>query len=65
MRAADRKRRKAAPVKETAEEKQQGDNAYGVAAAELRQFIEQYEQLDAEKKDIADQQKELMGEAKA
>ena len=27
------------------------DQAYGIAAGELRQFIEQYEQLDAEKKD--------------
>lgn len=39
--------------------------AYGVAAGELRQFIEQYEQLDAEKKDVAEQQKDLMAEAKA
>lgn len=38
---------------------------YGVAADELRQFIEQYEQLDAEKKDVAERQKELMAEAKA
>ena len=35
------------------------------AAGELRQFIEQYEQLDAEKKDVAERQKELMAEAKA
>lgn len=35
-----------------------------VTAAELRQFIEQYEHLEAEKKDIADQQKEVMAEAK-
>jgi uncharacterized protein (UPF0335 family) len=35
-----------------------------VAADELRQFIERYEQLDAEKKDVAEQQKELMAEAK-
>ena len=41
------------------------DHNYGVAAAELRQFIEQYEQLDAEKKDVSDRQKELMSEAKA
>ena len=40
-------------------------DTYGVAADELRQFIEQYEQLDAEKKDVAEQQKELMAEAKA
>lgn len=41
------------------------DAAYNVTAAELRQFIEQYEQLESEKKDIADQQKEVMAEAKA
>lgn len=37
---------------------------YAVTADELRQFIERYEQLDIEKKDIADQQKELLAEAK-
>ncbi len=35
-----------------------------VTAAELRQFIERYERLDQEKKDIADAQKEVMAEAK-
>lgn len=43
----------------------QDGRSYGVAAEELRQFIEQYEQLDAEKKDVAERQKELMAEAKA
>ena len=43
----------------------QDDNSYGIAAGELRQFIEQYEQLEAEKKDVTEQQKELMAEAKA
>ncbi len=42
----------------------QDDQAYGIAAGELRQFIEQYEQLEAEKKDVAERQKELMAEAK-
>lgn len=41
------------------------DNAYGIAAGELRQFIEQFEQLESEKKDVAERQKELMAEAKA
>lgn len=41
------------------------DVAYGIAAGELRQFVEQYEQLESEKKDISNQQKELMAEAKA
>ncbi len=40
------------------------DAAYRVSAVELRQFIERYERLEAEKKDIADQQKEVMAEAK-
>jgi len=35
-----------------------------VAAGELRQFIERYEHLDAEKSDLADQMKEVMAEAK-
>ena len=53
------------PVKETPEDKAVSDHAYGIAAGELRQFIEQFERLDAEKKDIAQFQKELMAEAKA
>lgn len=32
--------------------------------AELRQFIERYERLEAKKSDIADGQKEVMAEAK-
>ncbi len=39
-------------------------DTYSVTADELRQFIERFEQLDAEKKDVAEQQKELMAEAK-
>lgn len=37
---------------------------YNVTADELRQFIERYEQLESEKKDVTEQQKELMAEAK-
>lgn len=44
--------------------KASSDAAWSIAADELRQFIERYESLDAEKKDIADQQKEVMAEAK-
>ena len=40
------------------------DNAYEVTAAELRQLIERFERLEMEKKDIADQQKEVMADAK-
>ena len=42
-----------------------GDATYRVTADELRQFIERFERLEMEKKDIADQQKEVMAEAKA
>ncbi|WP_043846863.1 DUF2312 domain-containing protein [Roseivivax marinus] len=42
----------------------QADNAYGVTADELRQFIERFERFAQEKQEIADQQKEVMAEAK-
>ena len=38
--------------------------SYRVTADELRQFIERYERLEQEKKDIMDHQKEVMDEAK-
>ena len=37
---------------------------YRVTADELRQFIERFENLEIEKRNIADQQKEVMAEAK-
>ena len=40
------------------------DTPSSVAGEELRQFMERYERLEAEKKDIADAQKEVMAEAK-
>lgn len=40
------------------------DSSYRVTADELRQFIERFERLEIEKKDLADQQKEVMAEAK-
>ena len=40
------------------------DQSYRVTADELRQFIERFERLEAEKRDIAEQQKEVMAEAK-
>ena len=43
----------------------QQQSSYRVTAGELRAFIERFERLDAEKKDIADQQKEVMAEAKS
>lgn len=41
------------------------DTTYRVASSELRAFVERFERLEAEKKDIADQQKEVMAEAKS
>ena len=41
------------------------DQSHNVAADELRQFIAQYEQMEAEKKDVTERQSELMAEAKA
>lgn len=40
------------------------DTAGNVAGAELLQFIQRWESLQSEKQDIADQQKEIMAEAK-
>lgn len=40
------------------------DAQFSLAAAELRQFIEHIEQLEAEKRDIADSIKEVYAEAK-
>lgn len=37
---------------------------YTVTADELRQFIERAEQLASEKRDVAEQEKELFAEAK-
>ncbi len=37
---------------------------YKVTAGELRAFIERFERLDSEKRDIADQQKDVMAEAR-
>ena len=41
------------------------DGSYRVAADELRQFVERFENLEIEKRSIADQQKEVMAEAKS
>ena len=40
-------------------------DSYRVTAEELRQFVERFERLEIEKKEIADQQKEVMAEAKS
>jgi len=41
------------------------DATYRVTADELRQFIERIERLDSEKKDLGEQQKEVLAEAKS
>jgi len=41
------------------------DATYRVTSGELRSFVERFERLEAEKKDIAEQQKEVMAEAKS
>ena len=38
---------------------------YRVTAGELRQFVERYERLEAERRDLSDQMKEVMAEARA
>lgn len=68
MKDAHDKQRKAqgkAPMKPDPQFDAAANNTYRVTADELRQFIERIERLDAEKKDIADNQKEVMAEAKA
>lgn len=50
---------------ETTTTETEGDATYRVTANELRQFVERIERLDAEKKDIMEQRKEVLSEAKA
>lgn len=40
------------------------DDAYGVTAVQVKNFIERVEQLNSEIKDIQDQRKEVFAEAK-
>ena len=40
-------------------------DSYRIAGEELRKFVERFERLEIEKKDISDQQKEVMVEAKS
>ena len=52
------------PMKETDADKAVRVGVYNFAAEELRAFIERYERLEAEKKDIMDAMKDVMAEAK-
>ena len=40
------------------------NETYGVTTSELRTFVERWERLEAERKDLAEAQKEVMAEAK-
>lgn len=50
--------------KNTEADQKVSDATYNVAAEELRQFIERWERLEAEKQDLIIDQKEVMAEAK-
>lgn len=52
-------------MRETEADQEVRDEAYRVSADELRQFIERWERLEQERKELADDQKEVMAEAKA
>jgi uncharacterized protein (UPF0335 family) len=43
----------------------EAQDRYRVTAGELRQFVERYERLESERRDLAEQMKEVMAEAKA
>lgn len=51
-------------LKTEAADQAESDRVHGIAAAELRQFIERWERLEADKRDILEDQKEVMAEAK-
>lgn len=53
-----------AKMKETDADREVRDRAYSVTANELRRFIERWERLEAERSDLAQDQKEVMAEAK-
>lgn len=52
-------------MKETDADRSVKAAAFGIVADELRQFIERFEQLEAEKKQTSLSQAEIMAEAKA
>lgn len=62
--ATDRLQKKP-PMKSDADWDGHNSKAFSVAGNELRQFIEQIESLEAEKKDIGGQIKEIYAESKA
>lgn len=56
--------KKGPKMKETEEDKAVRRNVFEATGDELRQFVERFEQLEAEKKDVMAQQKEVLDEAK-
>lgn len=63
--AMERKAREGRPpMRDDPDFRKHNQDAYNVTADELRAFIERFEQLEAEKKDVTESQKELMAEAK-
>jgi uncharacterized protein (UPF0335 family) len=53
------------PMKADPEFDQAADSSYRATAGELRQFVERIERLEAEKKDIAEQIREVYAESKS
>lgn len=51
-------------MKQTQEDQAVTDKLYEAAGDELRQVVERYEQLESEKKDAAQRQKDVMADAK-
>lgn len=52
-------------MEEILDEEEAKQTQYRVTAGELRQFVERYERLESERREIADQMKDVMAEAKA
>lgn len=52
-------------MEEILDEEEAKQTQYRVTAGELRQFVERYERLEFERREIADQMKDVMAEAKA
>lgn len=52
-------------MKETTADREVKDGVYRVAGLEMKSFVERLERLEAEKRDIAEQQKEVKAESKA
>lgn len=65
MQAATKALRGKMPMKNTEADQKVQTDAYSVTATQLRSLVQRYERLAADKADIADDQKEVMAEAKS